>query len=387
MQNCVAQFMATPRRVSALGLFGLMAFVAAAACTSGSVGARGTPTASPASSEASPSQASPRTTSASSPTPAAPPPVTGAYGVLVSLPNAGQYNVALVGIDGKVVASRQVSAPPAVTCGGAAGAPVPLPVSTSNSGVYFEEASGGVTFMVPNGQVRQAHSVPAGTASRRSMFAVSPDDKRIAVIVADYSSSGASTRLYVEDVGGGNRDDIFSETGAKSLWPIGWRGTNNLVVAVVPSCTQGGGPFCCGIQELHVVDPATAIRRFTLGNVTTCPIVGSASPAGVICWDGSQSKVLNWTAGTVRTYAQPGPALQFLSPNGSQVAVVDNTGTSMQGTSVSFAGLFACTWLDETHLLAGGDSQHQPRVADLGSKSQIPVPAQGDCAGRLPGGL
>jgi hypothetical protein len=220
------------------------------------------------------------------------------------------------------------------------------------------------------------------------MFAVSPDDARIAVIVVDYTASGASTRLYIEDLDSSkNHVEIFTESGTKTLWPIGWHGTNNLVVAVVPSCSQGGGPFCCGIQELHVVDPATAVRRFTIGNVTSCPIVGSASPAGDICWDGSQSKILNWTAGTVRTYSQPGPALQFLSPSGSQVAVVDNTGTTMQGTSISFPGLFACGWIDDTHILAGGDSQHQPRVADVSAKTQVPVAAQGDCAGRLPGGL
>ena len=135
------------------------------------------------------------------------------------------------------------------------------------------------------------------------MFAVSPDDQRIAVIVNDYTTSGASTRLYVEDLnGGGSHLDIYNRTGARTLWPIGWHGINNLVVAVVPSCTQGGGPFCCGIQELHVIDPASATRRFTIGDLTACPIVGPASPAGDICWDGAQSKVLNWTAGTVRSF-------------------------------------------------------------------------------------
>jgi hypothetical protein len=307
--------------------------------------------------------------------------------VLVTpITGSAQYTVALIAIDGKVAASAQTTSPAIVTCPGA-GAPVPLPISTSNSRMYFMDGQGTVYYLSPSGETGKATSVPAGTASRRAMFAVSPDDQRIAVIVNDYSSSGASTRLYVEDLGGANHVEVYTQTGAKTLWPIGWHGTNNLVVAVVPSCTQGGGPFCCGIQELHVVDPATAARRFTIGNVTSCPIVGPASPAGDICWDGSQSKVLNWTAGTVRTYPQAGPALQFLSPNGSQVAVVDNVGTTIQGKQISMAGLFACGWIDDLHVLAGGDSQHQPRVGDLNGGSQIPVAAQGDCAGRLPGGL
>jgi hypothetical protein len=308
--------------------------------------------------------------------------------VLVTpITGSAQYTVALTAIDGKVTASAQTTSPAVVTCPDA-GAPLPLPVSTSNSRLYFMDGQGTVYYLSPSGETGKATSVPAGTASRRAMFAVSPDDQRIAVIVNDYNSGGASTRLYVEDLnGGGNHLDIFSQSGHRTLWPIGWHGTTSLVLAVVPSCTQGGGPFCCGIQELHVVDPATAVRRFTLGGVTSCTIVGAASPAGDICWDGNQSKILDWTAGTVRTYSQPGPAIQLLSPNGSKAALIDNNGTSIQGTSMSMAGLFACGWIDDTHLLAGGDSQHQPRVADLGTKTEIPVAAQGDCGGRLPGGL
>ena len=47
----------------------------------------------------------------------------------------------------------------------------------------------------------------------------------------------------------------------------------------------------------------------------------------------------------------------------------------------------ACTWLDDTHVLSGGDPQHQPRLANVANGSMVPVAAQGDCAGRLPGGL
>jgi hypothetical protein len=315
--------------------------------------------------------------------------VVGAYGVLVTtITGSGPYTIALVGIDGKIAASAEASSPVLVSCANAAGAPVPLPVSTSDSRAYYMDAQGVVRYLAPTGESGRATSVPAGTGSRRSMFAVSPDDQRIAVIVNDYTATAASTKLYVEDLnGGGNHLDIYSQSGARTLWPIGWHGTSNLVAAVVPSCTQGGGPFCCGIQELHVVDPATANRRFTVGSVTGCPIVGSASPVGVICWDGNQSKVLNWTGGTARTYPQPGPALQFLSPNGALVALVNNTGTTIQSKGISMAGLFACGWIDDLHVLAGGDSQHQPRVGDLNGGSQIPVAAQGDCAGRLPGGL
>ena len=373
-----------PRRLALL----LVVLAIGAACSlgGGPTGAAHSPAASAPSSPAA-------TTSAFSTPPAgavspAPEPLAGAYGVLVSpLNGSASYTVSLIGVDGKVAASKQVSAPPTVSCGNAA-AVVPPPVSTSNSGVYYQEGQGGITFMSPSGQLRQAASVPAGTASRRSMFAVSPDDKRIAVVVADYSSSGASTRLYVEDLGGSNHVETFSETGAYSLWPIGWHGTNNLVLAKVPSCTQGGGPFCCGPQELHVVDPATAVRRFTIGS-SSCRIAGPPVPAGAVCEDVTNygATVFNWTAGTIRQFRIGGVALAYLSPNGSHVALVDNNGTFMEDTGKSLAGLFACTWIDDSHVLAGGDAQHQPRVGDISGGSQIPVAAQGDCAGRLPGGL
>ena len=222
------------------------------------------------------------------------------------------------------------------------------------------------------------------------MFAVSPDDHRIAVVVSDFTASGASTRLYVEDLdGGGNHRDLFTETGARSLWPVGWHGTNNLVLAVVPSCTQGGGPFCCGPLELHVVDPATAGRRFTLGG-PSCVVAGSPSPAGVVCEDSpgfTSATILSWTAATSDRIPIAGPVAAYLAPSGIQAALVTNNGTTFTVSRNKFAGMFACTWIDDEHVLSGGDAQHQPRVATPATGVVVPVPAEGDCGGRLPGGL
>jgi hypothetical protein len=317
---------------------------------------------------------------------ATPQPVIGSFGVLATRPAGGQYTVTIVGIDGKVAASKVIGAPAQVSCPGA-GAVVPLPVSTSDSGVYFQDAQGGITFMSPTGVVRQAASVPAGTASRRSMFAVSPDDKRIAVVVADFNSTGAATKLYVEDLNGGNHVEIYRESGARTLWPIGWHGTGNLAVGVVPSCTQGGGPFCCGVQEIHVVDPATANRRFTLGAINSCVIAGPPSLAGVVCEAPPQATALSWTSTVLHTYPIQGPIGAYLSPNGSNVAFVDNTGTSFTGGGSAMAGMFTCSWIDDTHILAGGDTQQQARVGNVASATMAPVAAQGECAGRIPGGL
>lgn len=250
------------------------------------------------------------------------------------------------------------------------------------------DANGVVRYLEPTGETGTATTLTANTAQHRSMFAVSPDDRRIAVVVNDYSSSGAATRLYVEDLsGGGNHLELFKETGAKTLWPIGWHGTNNLVLAVVVSCTNGGGPFCCGMQELHVVDATTATRRFTIGSVTSCPLAGPPSPGGAVCEAPPSAMVLGWTASTLRSFTIAGPVGAYISPNGSNVAVVDSNGTSFVYGGSALAGLFTCGWIDDTHVLAGGDTQQQPRIGDLTRNAVIPVAAQGDCGGRIPGGL
>ncbi|HYM66762.1 MAG TPA: hypothetical protein VEW68_05685 [Patescibacteria group bacterium] len=311
--------------------------------------------------------------------------------MLVTPLSAANYTVSIVGIDGRVVASAQATSPAAVSCGGTAAAVVPLPVSTSNSRVYFMDASGAVRFLSPDGTTGQATTVSLG-AARRSVFSVSPDDQRIAVTVLDFTTTGASTQLYVEDLkGGGNRVAPFSETGSFSAWPVGWHGTNNLVVAKVPACTQGGGPLCCGPQELHVVDPATATRRFTLGG-PTCVVGGPASPAGAVCESGTftAANVLSWTAITQRSFVISGPTPAYLSPDGSLVAITDlGSGTTLVNgpTQHPQLAMQTCGWIDATHVLAGGDTQQQPRVGDLTTGTIVPVAAQGDCGGRIPGGL
>lgn len=361
----------------------MAAVVAACGQSNGTAGAH-----SPSPARVSPSaRASPSAQATPSKTPQ---PVTGAYGVLYSSQASSSYTVSIVGVDGKVVASADANTPAEVSCANAGAATVSPPLSMSNSRVYFMDSQGSVFTLAPDGTKSQGPviNLPAPTASRRSMFAVSPDDAMMAVVVDDFSASGATTRLYMDQLQlGGSQNLLYSETGASTLLPVGWHGTNNLVLAKFPSCITAPGPFSNAPIELHVVDPATANRRFTLGGPSTCTPVGAPSPAGVVCWSNGQSKVLNWTAGTVRSFPVQGPELQLLSPNGSDVALVDNTATTIQSSGKSMAGMFACTWLDDTHVMSGGDPQHQPRLADVTTGIMVPVASQGDCAGRLPGGL
>src|SRR5260370_24202110 len=99
------------------------------------------------------------------------------------------------------------------------------------------DAQGVVRFLTVQGESGRATTVPVG-GGRRSMFAVSPDDQRIAVIVSDFTSAGAAIKLYVEDLNGGsNHADIYSQSDAFSLWPISWPRSAKPVLPQATACT------------------------------------------------------------------------------------------------------------------------------------------------------
>ena len=346
----------------------------------------------PGSTAKSPSPAA-STARTSSPSPSSPQtptsaPVAGSFGVLVSSLSSSSYTVSLVGIDGRVIASAIATTPGNVTCANAAAGLVPPPVSTSNTRVYFMDALGVVRYLSPNGDTGQAITLPIGPA-RRSLFAVSPNDTLMAVVVVDFTASGATTKLYMYQLqAGGSQALLFSESDAFTLWPTGWHGLNNLVVAKVPACTQGGGFGCCGPQELHVVDPTTAVRRFIIGG-SGCIISGPPSPGGVSCeTSAGVDSVYSWTNLLLRTYPIPAVGMGpiYLSPNGQHLALSTSVNeATVEGFPTLSMGV--CGWIDDTHILVGGDTQQQPRVGDVTSGQVVPVAAQGDCAGRIPGGL
>jgi hypothetical protein len=291
----------------------------------------------------------------------------------------------LIKWDGTVADQVQASSPATVTCGDAGAAVVPPPVSTSNDLVYFMDADGVVRSLPPAGAAVRATTVPVGS-NRRSIFSVSPDDKRIAVVVSDFTSSGATNDLYVEDLnGGGHHRVIFTETGAFGLWPMGWHGAD-IVVAKVPACSPGGAVSCCVMLELHVVDATTGARKGTLGGAG-CIIAGPPSPSGAICESDTLASVMDWTGTTTRSISIQGPTPAYLSPNGNQAAMVGASDTVVEGTLTTFAGFKACGWIDSARLLAGDDAHSQPRVADDSTGMTVSVSALGTCAGRIPGGL
>jgi hypothetical protein len=360
----------------------LLVFATLAGACGGGSGSTPSPSTSP------PATVEPQASASPS---ASPQPSEGAYGVLVTPATAATYTVSLVGFDGKVAGSAQASSPTAISCVGGGVAAMPAPVSTSTSRAYFMDARGAVRSLSTDGAVSAGPiiNLPIG-ASRRSVFAVSPDDARMAVAVIDFTAGGASTNLFIDQLQpGGTQVKTFTETGTSTLWPIGWHGTN-LVVAKVPVCASGSGPFCCGPQELHVIDAATAARKFTLGGAS-CIIAGPPSAAGAICETDAQANVLDWSAAATRSFSIQGQSPAYLSPNGNQAAIdtanpSNFLDTIVEGSRTTFSDLQTCGWIDSTRVL-GTDRQGLPRVGDWVTGATVSVSAMGTCAGRIPGDL
>ena len=119
------------------------------------------------------------------------------------------------------------------------------------------------------------------------------------------------------------------------------------------------------------------------------PIAGPPTTAGVVCENTSnysQGTVLNWTGATVRHFTIQGPVSAELSPDGTAVALSSNTGTTFEGIKRSL-DLEACGWIDNQHVIAGGDTEQQPRIGDVTTGVIVAINAQGVCGGVIPGGL
>src|SRR5258708_15491096 len=116
-------------------------------------------------------------------------------------------------------------------------------------------------------------------SSPAAVFAVSPDDSRIAVAVITFPFP-AKTRIYVEGLaGGGHHIDLFS-SGTVLEWRVGWH-QGHLVIAVGanahPQNSYDG--FIYGYSGYHVADGSTGTRLATVceGYIASVP-PGPAGP-------------------------------------------------------------------------------------------------------------
>jgi hypothetical protein len=336
----------------------------------------------------------------STPTSASPSPTfhpASAYGVLTDWEQrAGSYNVYLVTPDGAVAAHAQASAPPIVTCGPNNSTPyTPPPVSTSDSRAYFMDSTGGVRSLSPDGTVGADLFTVAIGAHRWSFFSVSPDGTRVAATTVEYDTNGgATTSLFVDDLRANANVQVgtpstlrFQETDSTTLWPVGWH-SGQLVLAKVPACPGGIGPTYWA-SELHVVDPATAVRKVTIG-APDCAIFSPPTPGGVLCETHAIDFIVDGWDGVQVVQEPSGLAAQqwaYLSPNGKLIAVPDGTSTRIPYQNIKPLSMFACGWIDDTHLLGVGAGNAPATIGSLTDGTVTTLTVAASCAGRIPGGL
>jgi hypothetical protein len=342
-----------------------------------------------------------------SPTPIPSPPATQALAVLVDLFAGGNtYNLALVGVDGRVVTRAHAAERSLV----ADASELPY-VSTSSSRVYYLDGDRNVRYVKSDGSTGLATTVPGGPRIHAA-FAVTPDDARIAVALLDYSISPVKLTLYVEDLGGTHHSVIFTSTD-HYVWPVAWH-LGQLVVAYLgpgaapfksksflypgrDRTTFPYGPNPYGGINFHVINPVTAAREAIISGGGASGLLTKAGTA-VVQGDADdwQGNWINWNS--PQDYGSFSAA-GSLSPNGRMIAaccpqpgsngllVIWFQGGQTHTIGVTVTSIDWVGWLDDSHLVTGfyQSSDGTPSVVELGSDKITPIDAHGIVAAILPG--
>jgi len=314
-----------------------------AACGAGaspSSASRSIPTPTPV-----PTPGVPATTPTPSPTPSTP--VVANPLAVVGSENAGigPYTLGLVNAQGIVVAAVTATTPSDYYSSGD-----PAITSTSDSRLYYEDGNTDIDYLTPTGQ----HGV-AFTVSRPSgalvVFAVSPDDSRVAVAVLTNFNGDAppyTSHMYLMAMGGGIQQTLFDGTGTSSTapltWPVGWAGDNLVVAQTLPAYfggyIPGTGP-CSSVSDcasqLRVFNPADKTLGPPLCAADTGTMTGAPTAAGIACGAGPEASAntpalasVSWS-GVVTSFGgnSPGPSSEdapvwdgscMLSPQGAVIA-------------------------------------------------------------------
>jgi hypothetical protein len=288
---------------------------------------------------ASPNPSTPTPVASSNPSPTMAPNT--ALGVFTgsAQDTPGHYSIRIVDIEGQVRASYlaalggdEIPSPLAISR-----VAVFLPtISLSDTRAYFPDGDGYLRVLAADGSTSIVHTLPNVRGKTRAVFAVSPDDKRIAVSRFDWSVAPMSVHIYVEDVaGGGNHVDIFDSTSAYE-WPVAWH-AGNIVLAVNP-VHNASNPY--GAGAYHVVKASDGTRIATMGG-TDCLVVGPLSVSGTACASDCAStatcvEAVDWSGARSIVYRRPndqgsGASWSALSPDGRAVT----TGTQGPGDGVA----------------------------------------------------
>lgn len=334
-------------------------------------------------------------------------PSSGGYAVIEQPQSNGSYVVTIVSDTGNVVAHAN-----------AAGRNPAYPsvgphVSSSNDLAYYLDGDSALHSLSPSGSTALIANLPTGNGTE-AIFAVSPDDSRIAVALLTYGPLPSSPPpgpeqvtykgmvLYVSDLNGANRTSLFSSSSVAE-WPVGWH-QSALVVAVsqpqMPGLGRDPYPYFA-FGGYHLAD-MTGARVATLCPTTEGNADGMPTPDGVLCdrYGGSIYIAAYNNSETLFHQESSDDACFALEPGAQHVACLgDNALIAAGGSRVTLPGT-PVGFIDVGHLLLMTTSgQGQFLLYDVATSSTrdvITAPAQpgttayasaGFVAARIPGAL
>jgi hypothetical protein len=323
-------------------------------------------------------------------------PAVGPLALLVQRAGAGEpYVVQLLRPDGRALPAVHAMAraaktyfPPASPCPAAGCASdtanYQLPeTAISSTKVYFLDGEADLKSLSPAGAVTLVRHLDVPANSNVS-FAVSPDDRRLAVAQLTYGAAGAtpafSLRLYVENLADGkNRIDLFTSN-TVAEWPVGWHGGRLVLAVGRPGVFTRFNPY--GAVEYHLIDPDNGTRLDTIG----CSF-GPLVAGGSACWTPGVLGRQDWTEATTHFRLDPAGAVSqvqesyvALSPDGSRVAAAVRASSAASNTAELFAhgseaslapNAAPLGWLDADHVLLLTSTGLA--LADVAGKSVTPV--------------
>jgi hypothetical protein len=250
--------------------------------------------------------------------------------------------------------------------------------------------------------------------NQAAAFSVSPDDRRIAVSVLDFTAYPVSTRLYVEDLnGGGNHIELFFSATVME-WPAGWHAGHLVMALGLNAAPQNIYDGFAAARGYHIADAQTGQRLLSMcdGEIT----FGPESPAGAVCVTNTTASVVSWDGqsrllpNAQKPDASSGDcALQGpLSPAGvvaTDIASVAQGGCTSGPTVFRVAAsgtvnpaavannVAPVAWIDADHLIIDTNAFKNSAppafsIVTISTLAAAPVSGvSGFFAGALPGGL
>jgi hypothetical protein len=280
-------------------------------------------------------------------------------------------------------------------------------VSTSNTSVYYLDGDSALMRLRPGGAPEHVRDLP-GAATVVAAFAVSPDDRRIAIALLTYraandGSSYQGMTLYVEDLDGTHHVDLFSSSTVVE-WPVGWH-LGDLVIAVGASSAPGGSlipyPYFA-FGGISVIDAATGTGKANLcGGL---PAIGLGTPEDLLCAKGNGIGPTTVTPVPMTESDWSGKETAIglscifgaLQPSGSDIACDTGNGgllwsagstRSLPPPSTGPDPFAPLGWVGHDHLLVKSPYTG-PVLLDINTGATQPVDTLADWAvGTIPGGL